>query len=75
MIRIFVGQNQGGFLQPKLKYLSPWIAWSVVALAGGILLFTIWYYYTNASTAWENSVLLGVMNHRASASAPTVTTQ
>ncbi len=38
------------------KHLSPWIAWSLVVLFAGISLFTTWYYYDQASSAFDDSV-------------------
>lgn len=43
-------------LEKQKKHLSPYISWSFVALAAGICLFTLWYYDTQVSTAYENAV-------------------
>ncbi len=59
-----------------LKHLSPWIAWSLVALFAGISLFTTWYYYFEASTAYDNSVTFFGLNvsKNKTTTAPSTTT-
>lgn len=49
-------------MQPEPKHLSPWIAWSLVVLFFGIALFSTWYYYDQASTAYDNSVTFFGLN-------------
>lgn len=43
-------------MQPQPKHLSPWIAWSLLALVIGIAAFFVWNYYNDATAAWDNSV-------------------
>ncbi len=44
------------------KHLSPWIAWSLVALFAGISVFSTWYYYFEASNTYDDSATFFGLN-------------
>lgn len=49
-------------MEPQNRNLSPWIAWSLVALFAGIAAFVTWYYYDQAATAWDDSATFFGLN-------------
>lgn len=62
-------------MQSQQKHLSPYIAWSLVALFAGALAFVTWYYYDQVSTAYDNSVtFFGVNVHKKTTTTTTPST-
>lgn len=61
-------------MQPQPKHLSPWIAWSLLVLVIGVASFFVWNYYTDATTAWDNSVFSSFVPKHKSTSTTTTTT-
>lgn len=56
------------------KHLSPWIAWSLVALFAGLAAFVTWYYYDQVSTVYDNATSFGVnVSKKAATTTPAAT--
>lgn len=62
-------------MEPRNRNISPWIAWSLVALFFGTTVISTWYYYQLAAmTIDESATFFGVNVHKSKTATPSTST-